>query len=611
MQEQRSSKTPPSGPAAAPLHSDPVRMARKAGEAAARSPKVLAKFCAKQTRNAALLLKDPLNVQEPFREVGRQLLTHPERVLREEWKLLRSSAALWEYAGRRLAGQRPVPVAVPAEGDNRFRNPAWSENLWFDFLKQSYLLWSGAVQNLVRETEGLDEKSARKANFYARQFVDAFSPANFPGLNPDVIRKSIETSGENLLDGWRNWLDDVERGKGDLSIRMTDTNTYRVGENIALTPGKVVFQNELMQLIQYQPATETVFVRPLLVVPAWINKYYILDLQPKNSFIKWAVEQGHTVFAISWVNPDEKLAKKGFEDYMNEGPLAALDAIQAATGAEKIDIAAYCLGGTLVSATLAYLAAGPDGRKDERVASATFFATMTDFSEPGDLSVFIDEKQISALEKMMNERGYLDGKEMSTAFNLLRDNDLIWSLLVSNYLLGRDPLSMDLLAWNADATRMPARMHGFYLRNMYLENRLCKPGGITLNGVAIDLRKIEVPVYLLSAKDDHIAPWKSTFAATRLYSGPKRFVLGASGHIAGVVNHPASNRYCHWINEKLVEDADSWFAGAAQQPGSWWTDWQKWVEAHAGPKVAARIPGDGKLKPIEDAPGSYVRVRLE
>ncbi|MCM2322838.1 MAG: class I poly(R)-hydroxyalkanoic acid synthase [Oligoflexia bacterium] len=596
MQEQRTPNNPP----------DPARVAKKMKDIAQRSPKVLTKFCAKQTHNAVGMLADPLNIQGVFLQVGKELMSQPERILREELKLWNSYLSLWEYTSRRMLGQVPPPVTRPAEGDNRFKSEDWQKNVWFDFLKQVYLLWSDAVQNMVKDVRNLDEKSARKVSFYTRQLVDALSPTNFMATNPDVIRKTVETNGENLLDGMRNWLDDVERGKGNLSIRMTDVQAYRVGENIAITPGKVVFQNEMMQLIQYSPATEQVFETPLLLVSAWINKYYILDLQAKNSFIKWAVDQGHTVFAISWVNPDERLAHKGFENYLNEGPLAALDAIQRTTGAKKIDIAGYCLGGTLTSATLAYLAA----KGDDRIASATFFATMTDFTEPGDLCVFIDDKQITALQKLMNERGYLDGQEMSTAFNLLRDNDLIWSLMVSNYLLGKDPYSMDLLAWNADATRMPAQMHGFYLRNMYLENQLCKPGGISLNGVPLDLRKIKVPVYMLSAKEDHIAPWKSTFSATRLYAGPIRFVLGASGHIAGIVNHPASKRYCYWTNDSLPASPDEWFAGTTQQPGSWWTDWQKWVEQHAGAKVPARDPAKGELKPIEDAPGAYVKVRL-
>jgi len=393
---------------------------------------------------------------------------------------------------------------------------------------------------------------------------------------------------------------------------MTDETAFTLGQNIAVSPGKVVYQNDLMQLIQYAPSTEKVFKRPLLIVPPWINKFYILDLQPKNSFIKWAVDQGHTVFVVSWVNPDESLADKAFEDYMLEGPLAAMDAIRDATGEDRVNIIGYCIGGTLTASTLAYMAAQPEGAPytADRVASATFFTTMTDFSEPGELGVFIDEEQLDLLEEHMAEKGYLEGSYMSQVFNMMRDNDLIWSFVVNNYLLGREPMAFDLLYWNSDNTRMPAMMHGMYLRKMYLENRLVQPGGITLAGTPINLTKINTPVYMLSTHDDHIAPWKSTYAATQLYSGPVRFVLSASGHIAGVVNPPAANKYCHWIHAKTPKDPDAWFNAATRHEGSWWPDWQKWIAKKSGAKVAARTPGDGKLKAIEDAPGSYAAVRL-
>ena len=360
-----------------------------------------------------------------------------------------------------------------------------------------------------------------------------------------------------------------------------------------------------MQLLQYEPATKTVYTRPLLIIPPWINKFYILDLKPQNSFIKWAVEQGHTVFVISWVNPDARLAEKSFEDYMIEGPLAALDAINDATGEGEANVIGYCLGGTLLAATLSYMTA----KDDNRIKSATFFASMVDFEEAGELSVFIDEEQLVAIDDRMSQKGYLEGHEMATTFNMLRANDLIWSFVINNYLLGKDPFPFDLLYWNSDATRMPAAMHNFYLRNMYKENKLREPGGISLNGVPIDLSAVKTPSYILSSREDHIAPWKSTYAATQLYTGPVRFVLAASGHIAGVINPPAAKKYCHWTNEKLPADASGWLEGAEEHPGSWWPDWKKWVGKHAGKKVPARTPGDGKLKPIEDTPGSYVKVK--
>jgi polyhydroxyalkanoate synthase len=432
------------------------------------------------------------------------------------------------------------------------------------------------------------------------------SPSNFLLTNPEVLRKTAETGGENLLKGLSNLLGDLERGKGKLRIKMTDTEAFKVGGNIGVSPGKVVYQNDLMQLIQYTPSTEKVLKRPLLIGPPWINKFYILDLRPRNSFVRWAVSQGHTVFVISWVNPDERLAEKGFDAYMHEGYLAALDAIEQATGEREVNAIGYCLGGTLLASTLAYMAA----KGDDRIKTATFFVTMMDFTEAGELGVFIDEEQLKSLEEKMNKRGYLEGSEMATTFNMLRANDLIWSFVVNNYLMGNDPFPFDLLYWNADSTRMPAKMHSFYLRKMYQENLLAKPNGISLSGVPIDLRKIKTPAYFLSTREDHIAPWKSTYRGTQLLSGPKRFVLAASGHIAGVVNPPEGGKYNHWINEDLPPDPEAWFAGATELAGSWWPDWHRWVSSHGKAQVAARVPGDGKLPAIEDAPGSYVQVRL-
>jgi polyhydroxyalkanoate synthase len=462
------------------------------------------------------------------------------------------------------------------------------------------------MQSTVRNVEGLDDKTARKVDFYTRQFVDAIAPSNFLLTNPEALRATIESGGENLVKGLQNLLTDLERGKGRLSIKMTDLAAFRIGQNIAVTPGKVVFQNDLMQLIQYEPTTATVKRRPLLIIPPWINKFYILDLRPKNSFIKWAVDQGHTVFVISWVNPDEKLAQKSFGDYMLEGPLAALDAIEQATGEREANVIGYCLGGTLLAATLAYMTA----KRDSRIKSATYFVTMTDFAEAGELSVFIDEEQLASLEDRMRTHGFLEGRDMATTFNMLRANDLIWSFVVSNYLLGKDPFPFDLLYWNSDSTRMPAAMHSFYLRNMYQENLLVVPGGISLEGVPIDLRTIKVPSFLLSTREDHIAPWRSTYAATQIYGGPVKFTLSASGHIAGVVNPPGS-KYGHWENRKCPATPEKWLETATQVNESWWPSWEQWISEFAGGEVKARKPGDGKLKPIEDAPGSYVMVRAE
>ena len=383
-----------------------------------------------------------------------------------------------------------------------------------------------------------------------------------------------------------------------------------MGRNIATTPGKVIYQNELMQLLQFAPSTEQVFKRPVLILPPWINKYYIMDLRENNSLIKWLVDQQHTVFVISWVNPDEKLAQAGFDDYLVKGALTAVDKVCEQTGADRINGVGYCIGGTLLASGLSYMAA----KKDKRLASGTFFATMLDFSQPGELGVFIDEKAVAGLEKRMAERGFLEGSEMASTFNMLRANDLIWSFVVNNYLLGKDPFPFDLLFWNSDSTRMPARMHSYYLRNFYMKNLLREPGGIELAGVPIDLGKVKVPSYFVAAVEDHIAPWKSTYLGAQLFSGPTRFVLGGSGHIAGIVNPPSANKYGYWVNPsaKLADSADEWFAGTKHYPGSWWPDWQQWLKRRNGSeRVAARDPNKGKLRPIEDAPGSYASLRLD
>jgi polyhydroxyalkanoate synthase subunit PhaC len=584
---------------------DPNEMSKAMAHIAERSQRIVTDFLARNAADSNVSSPDPLNIGNAFMEMTAKIMSDPTKLVEANLSLWQDYMALWQCTARRLMGEQSEPVATPDPADRRFKDEAWEENEVFDFIKQSYLLSARWVQGLVKNVDGLDEHSAQKVDFYTRQFVDAMAPSNFVMTNPEVLRTTIESGGENLIKGLNNLLDDLERGKGRFSIRMTDYDAFKVGENIAVTPGKVVYQNALMQLLQYNPTTETVAEKPLLIVPPWINKYYILDLRPKNSFIKWAVDQGHTVFVVSWVNPGEDLASKDFSDYMKEGPLAALDAIKQATGSAEVDAIGYCLGGTLLMATLAYMAA----RDDKRIASATLFTTMTDFQEPGELGVFIDEEQLTALEERMSEHGFLDGRDMAMTFNLLRANDLIWSFVVNNYLLGKDPFPFDLLYWNSDSTCMPAAMHSFYLRKMYQENQLVVANAIELDGVGIDLSRIKTPLYMLSTREDHIAPWKSTYTLTQRVSGPIKFVLAASGHIAGVVNPPAANKYCFWSNTKKAKTADAWLASAQQSEGSWWTDWQKWVAKYAGKQVPARIPGDGGLPVVEEGPGSYVKVR--
>jgi polyhydroxyalkanoate synthase len=600
------SASPPPGTVAGQGEQPPdtAELSRQMAEIAEKSQQLVAEFLKRQSREDGVGMADPLGVGAAFLEMTARMMADPSRLVQAQLSLWNDYLTLWQRTAQRFLGGDTEPMIEPSAGDRRFRDAAWTDNTLFDFIKQSYLLTARWLQGTVREVEGIDERIARKVDFYTRQFVDAIAPSNFLMTNPEALRATIETRGENLLNGLKNLLDDLERGKGRLAIKMTDTEAFRIGENIAVTPGKVIYQNDLMQLIQYEPTTETVKRRPLLIIPPWINKFYILDLRPNNSFIRWAVSQGHTVFVISWVNPDERLAEKTFTDYMLEGPLAALDAIEQATGERSANVIGYCLGGTLLASTLAYMAV----KRDKRIVSATYLVAMVDFAEAGELSVFIDEEQLSALEERMNAKGYLEGREMATTFNMLRANDLIWSFVVNNYLLGKSPFPFDLLYWNADSTRMPAAMHSFYLRNMYQENLLVKPGGISLSGVPIDLRKIRTPTFLLSTREDHIAPWRSTYAATQLYKGPVKFVLSASGHIAGVVN-PPGGKYGHWENEKNPPTPEEWLASATAHPDSWWSQWQRWISQYTGGEVPARHPGDGKLTPIEDAPGSYVKVR--
>jgi polyhydroxyalkanoate synthase len=583
----------------------PTEIGRSMAEVAERSQRIVGEWLKRQAKGGPSS-PDPLNIGAAFMEMTARLMADPARLMQAQFGFWHDTMSLWQNTARHMMGIESEPVIQGDPKDRRFRDDAWKENEVFDFIRQSYLLSARFVQDVVKNTDGMDPQTAQKVDFYSRQFVDAMSPSNFVLTNPEVLRKTAETGGENLLRGLNNLLSDLERGKGSLRIKMTDTDSFRIGENIAVSPGKVVFQNELMQLIQYNPSTEKVLKRPLLIVPPWINKYYILDLRPGNSFVRWAVSQGHTVFIVSWVNPDERLAGKGFEDYMREGILEALSAIEAATGETAVNAIGYCLGGTLLSATLAWMAV----HGDDRIRSATFFVTLIDFREAGELGVFIDEQQIKMLEEKMNKRGYLEGSEMAKTFNMLRANDLIWSFVVNNYLMGNDPFPFDLLYWNSDSTRLPARMHSFYLRNMYQKNRLREPGGITLAGTPIDLRRVTIPAYFISTREDHIAPWRGTYYGTHLLAGENRFVLAASGHIAGVVNSPESGKYSHWINPELPDEPEEWFKGATEIAGSWWPDWQRWISSQDKEQVKARQPGDGKLTPIEDAPGSYVKVLL-
>ena len=579
---------------------DPQDIARVLHEVAERSAKIFGEFANKDHgASLAAAAGDELGIAKAYMDLYSRMLANPAGLAAFSTNMMLDYMQLWQSSWMKMMGVQSPAVAAPAKGDGRFKDDDWSSNFMFDYMKQSYLIAARHIQHAVANVDGMSPESEKKVAFFTRQYVDALSPSNFALTNPQVLRETLASGGQNLLKGLNNLLSDMEKG----GISMTDEKAFKLGQNVATTPGKVVYQNDLMQLIQFEPTTGEAYKTPLVIVPPWINKYYILDLRASNSFIKWALDQGHTVFVVSWVNPDARLAQMGFEDYMKQGPLAALEAVEKATGERKVNFIGYCLGGTLLGATLAYLSA----TGEDRVNSATFFVSLLDFSAPGELGVFIDEAQVDSLEKKMNERGYLEGSEMASTFNLLRANDLVWSFVINNYLMGKDPFPFDLLYWNSDATRMPARMHSYYLRNMYLKNLLGVPGGITLEGVPIDLSKVTVPSYFISTAEDHIAPWKTTYLGSRYLGGDVRFVLGGSGHIAGIVNPPAAKKYHYWTNDAHPDSPDDWFATATQHPGSWWEDWQVWMDArNGGEKISARKPEN----PIEDAPGSYVMLRL-
>ncbi|MGQ7844320.1 PHA/PHB synthase family protein [Granulosicoccus sp. 3-233] len=546
---------------------------------------------------------DPLNVGPSFANAAKVMANDPMKLMQANYELWKEHMELMQQAA--MALMKMSTDGETGAFDRRFRHEDWISNPIFDYIRKSYLITSRWMVNTMTAIEGLSENDKKKIVFHSQLLADAFAPSNFLLTNPEAIRTMIDTGGQSIMKGLQNLQRDLDPKTSQLTIMMSDPNAFTLGENIATTPGKIIYQNDLVQLIQYEPTTARVHQRPLVIAPPWINKYYILDLQPKNSFIAWAVEQGYTVFVISWVNPDASLGDKTFEDYMQEGILDVLDAVEEATGEREVSMIGYCIGGTLLSATLAYMAA----TGDDRVKAATFFASQADFSEAGDLKIFTDEAQVNNLERMMDEKGYLDGSSMATTFNMLRANDLIWSFYIDNYLLGKDPLKFDLLYWNADSTRMPRKTHLFYLREMYINNNLSKPGGITLKGVPIDLSRITIPIYLQAAREDHIAPYPSVFKSTSLYSGPVRFMLAGSGHIAGVINPPSAEKYNHWINEEQPKDLEKWLDGAQEFKGSWWTDWNEWLAPLSGKKVTKRIPGSGNLDVIEEAPGSFVSVK--
>jgi poly[(R)-3-hydroxyalkanoate] polymerase subunit PhaC len=584
---------------------DPEEFGRNMVRLMEEGGKVLSGFLERTNGNTGpfSIASEATEAAKLFTEIAQHWVTDPAKLAEVQGRLVSDYFQLAGATAQRMMGSEALPIAEPEPGDNRFNDPEWSRNPYFDFWKQAYLIATRWLEEVLAKTDGLDERTRQRAEFFLKQLASALSPSNFPMTNPVVMRETLSSSGKNLVQGMANLVHDLDRSGDLLNISQTDVEAFEVGRNVATAPGKVVFQNDLLQLIQYTPSTESVHETPLLIVPPWINKFYILDLGPQKSFIRYMVGKGFTVFIVSWVNPDERFKDKTFEDYMTEGLLAATEAVKRETGQAKINVIGYCVGGTLLGTTLAYLAA----RGEEPFASATFFAAQVDFTKAGDLMLFIDDTQLKALEEMMAERGYLDGARMATVFNLLRPKDLIWPYIVNNYMLGRKPFPFDLLFWNQDSTRMTPANHNFYLREFYHENKLAR-GQMTIGGVKLDLSKVKLPIYELCAKEDHIAPAKSVFIGSRLFGGPVTYVLSGSGHIAGVINPPEKPKYQYWTNDMKTATLEAWMESAEEHPGSWWPHYADWLAKSSGGRVPARTPG-ARLGVIEDAPGSYVKVK--
>ncbi len=603
-------KTGPATPAEFDFLSADQRQAMEAlslnlARAAMTAQGAIAEAALRQADRPAALSPDPFHVGPALGEVIGALAAQPDRLMRAQAELFGRYMELWRAAAANSTGEPFEPAATPLKGDKRFVDPEWSSTPMFDIVKQSYLITSAWLNDLVAGVEGVDPLTRRRVEFFTRMLTDAFSPSNFLLSNPAALREAMTTRGESIARGMENFAADLQRGGGQLSISQTDLGRFKVGENVATAPGKVIFENEIIQILQFSPSTKTVAKVPLLIFPPWINKFYILDLRPENSMIRWLTGQGNTVFVTSWVNPDKRLATKTFEDYLKDGIYSAIDVVIRQCGVKKVNTVGYCIGGTLLSCALAHMAARGDGR----IASATFFAAQQDFSEAGDLLIFANDEWLKDLEGRMDASGgVLAGQTMADTFNSLRANDLIWSFFVNNYLMGKEPKPFDLLFWNSDQTRMPKTLHLYYLRKFYGENALAK-GELELAGERLNLGDVRTPIYVQSSREDHIAPAKSVYKGARLFGGPVTFTLAGSGHIAGVINAPAAKKYQHWTNSALPPTLDEWLSGAIEHPGSWWNHWAAWLKARSGVQVTARYPAKGPMKPLEDAPGSFVKVR--
>ncbi|MDH3665499.1 MAG: class I poly(R)-hydroxyalkanoic acid synthase [Paracoccaceae bacterium] len=570
-----------------------------------RSQKVWAESLDRSVEDAATSSADPLNTLPAITHLAKEYLDHPQKLLEATVDYWTQQAEIWtNVVQNTLGGAEP---GTPGPSEKRFRDETWEIPI-FKYLKQSYLMTGKWLKERLDDVEGLDPKERRKLEFLTRNYIEALSPANYAVTNPEVLKATVEEKGHNLLRGLENMLRDLERGKGNLLIRQTDMDAFEVGRNMAVTPGKVIYQNEVMQLVQYTPTTEKVHALPLLIVPPWINKFYIMDLNEKKSMIRWLVAQGHTVFVISWVNPDERQRDETWASYMQKGPMTAIGKVLEETGADKLNLVGYCIGGTMTGTTLAYMAA----KGNDRVASATFFTAQLDFTDAGELQTFVDDAMIETIRAKVEDQGYLEAENMANAFNSLRSTDLIWGFVVNNYLLGKENFPFDLLYWNSDSTCMPGGVHIFYLDQFYNRNTLAK-GEMEVDGVKLDLKSVKLPVYHVATIEDHIAPAPSAYRAAKLLgSRSQRFVLTGSGHIAGVINPPEAGKYQYWTKTGLAgKTLDEWRAGTTETPGSWWPDWDKWLAKHSmRKKVPARNPG-AVLGQIEDAPGSYVKARFD
>lgn len=562
---------------------------------------------------------DPMQIGQAISEFWAHYARHPSRLIELQMQYAEDMGQLVQENIRKFMGDSAAAdvVAIDPVIDRRFRDPAWHDNAAFNFMRQGYMIARGAVEKSLQEAKYLPAHDRQKLEFYTRLYLDALSPRNFAMTNPEVIRETIRSGGDNLVKGLQNLVADIKRGGGDLKVSTINPEAFTVGKNLAMTPGHIVFRNRMMELIQYTPTTKTVHTVPILMISPWINKYYILDLRPENSYVRFALDQGFTVFMISWVNPDASYADVLFDDYLKQGALEALDVIQNITGSSQTNIVGYCIGGTLSAILLAYLV---QKKQENRVGAVTMLTTLLDFARAGDMKVFIDEAQIETIEDRMQKSGFLTANVLQKTFSILRANDMIWSFVINNYMMGREPFPFDILYWNEDSTNLPAAFHAAYLRQMYLHNYLIQPKKLTVAGVKIDLSTIKIPLYFLSTREDHIAPWGATYDGALLLSRTNpniRFTLAASGHVAGIVNPPASEKYGYWAQKikarsfrsALPDQAEDWLEKTEYFKGSWWGDWAKWMAGRAGARVKPPPMGSKKYPILGEAPGDYVQEK--